>query len=466
MKFSGLKPHWQRARQSAVFYGVFATAVRVGANLFLLPLLLGRMSTAELALWYIFLALGSFANLADFGFGQSISRVYSYLWAGAEDFDAEGLRAPPTNREPNRPRIRQLTATVHFFYWRLSVAATLVLAVVGTVVLMKPTAAVAEPRLAWIAWAGYLLTIGFNLATGWWMLACQGIGRVRELQAAYTWSGLAYVACAAALLSNGWGLLAVVVASALRGVLTRQYCRRVYYAAVPRIATQTEPQSRDILKRLWPNASKFGMISLGAFFLTNGTVLISSNFLDSSITASFGVTAQIGAFLANFATLWLSVKWPYLTMLRTQGRLVEMSVLFARRLAFSLGTFIILAAFVVLVGNPLLAWKGTHTRLLATPALIFYFVYLAQQIFYGQFGSLAFTENVVPFFKIALFTGLWMLALSMVMTWTFGFWGMLAAPLLAETTYSSWYTVKRGFSGQPLTLRQFLRAALSGKAAG
>jgi hypothetical protein len=93
-------------------------------------------------------------------------------------------------------------------------------------------------------------------------------------------------------------------------------------------------------------------------------------------------------------------------------------------------------------------------------------VYLAQQIFYGQFGSLALTENVVPFFKIALFTGLWMLALSLVMTWTFGFWGMLAAPLLAETTYSSWYTVKRGFSGQPLTLRQFLRAALSGKAAG
>ena len=78
MKLPGLKPHWQRARQSAVFYGVFATAIRVGANLFLLPLLLGKLSSAELALWYVFLALGNFANLADFGFGQAISRVYSY----------------------------------------------------------------------------------------------------------------------------------------------------------------------------------------------------------------------------------------------------------------------------------------------------------------------------------------------------------------------------------------------------
>ena len=462
MKLPGLKPHWQRARQSAVFYGVFATAIRVGANLFLLPLLLGKLSSAELALWYVFLALGNFANLADFGFGQAISRVYSYLWAGAEDFDAEGLRPPPVSREPNLPRIRQLTATVHFFYWRLSVAATLILAVVGTVVLMKPAAAVADPRLAWIAWAGFLLTIGFNLASGWWMLACQGIGRVREIQAAYTLSGLAYVACAAALLLRGWGLPAVVVASALRGVIMRQYCRRIYYAAVPRTETRAEPQNRDILKRLWPNASKFGMISLGAFFLNNGTVLISSHFLDSGITASFGVTAQIGTFLTNFATLWLSVKWPYITMLRTQGRLVEMSALFARRLGFSLVTYIALAALVVLAGNPLLALKGTHTRLLATPALVFYLVYLGQQVFYVQFGSLAFTENVVPFFKIALFTGLWMLVLSFALTWVFGFWGMLAAPLLAESTYSSWYTVKRGFSGQPLKPRQFLRAALSG----
>ena len=463
MKYSAINAHWQRLRQSAVFYGVFATGVRVGANLLLLPLLLIRVPSAELALWYVFLALGGFANLADFGFGPAISRVYSFLWAGAEDFDAEGLRPPPQNHVPNLPRIRQLTATVRFFYWRLSLAATLLLGAAGTVVLMKPTAAVADPRLAWIAWAAYLVTIGYSLATSWWMLACQGVGRVRELQAAYTWSGLAYVVCAAALLVAGWGVLAIVVATAVRGVVTREYCRWVYYTAVPKIPASGSRPEREILKRLWPNASKFGMISVGAFLLGNGSVLISSHFLDSKVTASFGVTAQIGTFLMNFAALWLAVKWPHLTMLRTQGRLEEMSVLFARRLAFTMATFIGLAAFVVVAGNPLLAWKGTQTRLLATPALILYFGYLAQQVFYVQFGSLAYTENVVPFFKVSMFTGVWMLTLSFIMTGALGFWGMLTAPLLAESAWSNWYTVKRGFSGQPLTPRQFLRAALSGK---
>ncbi len=456
-------PVWRRARQSAVFYGVFATGVRVGANLILLPLLLGRMKTAELALWYVFLALGGFMNLADFGFGPAIARVYSYLWAGAEDFDAEGLRPPPKSHEPNIPRLRQLTATVRDFYWILAAGATAILGIVGTFVLMKPVSQVDDHRTAWIAWACYLVTIGYNLGTGWWMLACQGLGRVREQQAAYTISSVAYVLCAGTMLVSGFGLMSVVVASAVRGVITREYCRLVYYGAVPKVPGQKDKPDKEILKRLWPNASKFGMISVGAFLLSNGSVLISSHFLSSKATAGFGVTAQIGTFIMGFSTLWLGVKWPHITMLRTQGKLVEMSVLFARRLAFSMATFVFLALIVIFFGNRLLELKGTQTRLLGTWALAFYFAYLGIQLFYVQFGSLAYTENVVPFFKIAIYTGLWMLALSFVMTGAFGFWGMLTAPLIAESTYSSWYTVKRGFSGQPLNVRQFIHAALWGR---
>jgi O-antigen/teichoic acid export membrane protein len=454
---------WQRTRQSAVFYGVFATGIRVGANILLLPLLLTKLPTAELAVWWVFCALGNFANLADFGFGQVITRVYSYLWAGAEDFDAEGLRPPPQSREPNLPRIRQLSETIRSFYLYLSLGASLVLAIVGTLVLLKPSSAVVDHRLAWIAWAGYLLTVTYNLGASRWLLACQGLGKVREMQASYLWSGLAYVAAAAMLLLAGWGLMALVVANLLRAVIIREYCRIVYYVAVPKEQHIETKPDREMLRRLWPNAAKFGMILVGGFLLANGSVLISSHFLGEQITASFGLTAQIGAFLTGFASLWLSVKWPQLTMLRTQGRLEEMSVLFARRLALTMITFALLAVLVVLAGNQLLQWKGTHTRLLATPALTFYFGYLAIQLFYVQFGCLAFTENVVPFFKIAIFTGLGMLALSLFMTRTFGLWGMLVAPPIAECVYSAWFTVRRGFRGQCLRPGEFVRAAFSGQ---
>ncbi len=453
---------WRRMRQSAVFFGTFATAVRTGANLLLLPILLTKVPTSDLAVWWVFLALGGLANLADFGFGPAISRVYSFLWAGAEDFDAEGLRPPPKTLQPNIGKIRELAVAVRYLYWRLSIGATLLLASVGTLVLLKPMAGIERPELAWLAWGGYALSVGYALGTSSWVFACQGIGRVRELQAALMFGGITYVISAAALLFTGAGLLAVVAANAIRGVVIREYCRRAYYQAVPRSGATSPDADKSMLKRLWPNAYKMGLISLGAFLVTNGNVIICSHFLGATLTASFGLTAQVGKFMMDFAALWLAVKWPEITMLRTQARLQEMAKLFARRLALTMGTFLLVGAVITFTGNWLLQLKGTHTRLLETVPLIFYFAYLAQQLFYVQFGSLAYTENVIPFFKVSIFTGLGVFALSFVMTWAVGFWGMLVAPFIAESACSSWYTVRRGFRGQPLGAGQLFRAAFSG----
>ena len=460
MNLFQLQANWRRVVGSAMFYGAAATAIRVGANLVLLPILLTRLSTSELALWWVFVALGGFANLADFGFGSTIARVYSFLWAGAEDFEAEGLGSPAKRGEPNLPRIRRLTSTVQRFYWVLGVAATLAIGLIGTLVLLKPAGLVTNPRAVWIPWGIYVLSIGYTLATSSWPLACQGLGKVRELQVSYSLAGAVYVLGAGTLLLLHCGLVAVVAATFLKGLIMREYCRRTYRKAVPLGAEEDGKADVNILKKLWPNASKLGILSIGAFLLSNGSVLISSHFLGDRITASFGLTAQIGAFLMSFAGLWLTVKWPELAMLRVQGRLEEMATLFARRLGFTMLTFLGLCTVVVLIGNRILAWKGTHAQLLPAPALIFYFAYLAQQVFYVQFGSLTYTENVVPFFRIGIFTGLAMLVLSYVMTRTFGFWGMLIAPLIAESICSNWYTVWRGFRGQPLRVGQMLQAAL------
>src|SRR5881628_2076277 len=155
-----MKLHWVnsfslRAWRSAMAFAVLGTAVRVAANLVLIPLVLVYLSQEEQALWWVFLALGGFANLADFGFGQVISRVYSYLWAGAEDFDAEGLRPPAQGSTPNLPRIRELNVTVRYLYQRLSLVALTVLAIGGSVFLLRPVQVAHQPSTVWLLWGGY-----------------------------------------------------------------------------------------------------------------------------------------------------------------------------------------------------------------------------------------------------------------------------------------------------------------------
>src|SRR5258706_3309747 len=330
MSYRKLAELWERVRRSAVFYGAFATIIRVGANILLLPLILKRFSPAELALWWVFVALGAVANLADFGFGQAISRVYSYLWAGAEDFDTEGLRPPPKSSNPNYSRIRQFNGTVQYFYFRISLIAIAVLAIGGTPFVVRLITPPSNPVWIWGCWGAFILATGYSLGASHWMLACQGINRVRDLQASFLWSGLSFVLTATVMLMLGGGLETMVVATAIRAVVGRQFCVHAYRKAVPEEGSQKPQVDLAMLKRLWPNARKFRVLSLGAYLVSNVTTLICSQFLGAEATASFGLTAQIGNFLAVFSALWLTVKWPEITVLRLQGRLQEMGIIFAR----------------------------------------------------------------------------------------------------------------------------------------
>jgi O-antigen/teichoic acid export membrane protein len=440
--------------------GVFGTGIRVSANLLLIPIVLIKLSSSELALWWVFVALQNFGNLADFGFGSTIPRIYSYLFAGAEDFDAEGLREAKTGGQPNFAGISRLNVTVQSLYLKISLAAIGLLAIGGTVFLIKPAAQSGFPEKVWCLWALFIVAIGYNLATYHWALAIQGLNRMRDLQLVYVTGGLSYVACAAILLLCKMGLLSMVVATFVKGFITHGRCRQIYQQVIPKPEHPVKPDAH-IVSKLWPNAYKFGIMGLGAYCLSNGGVLICSQLLGKEITASFGLTAQIGSFMMSFAALWLVVKWPEITILRTQGKLEQMAVLFARRLTLVMASFVGMGLVVLFGGNAMLEkWKGTHTHLLPAPYLAFYLIYLAQQVFYVQFATLAFTENVVPFFKISLFTGLGVIASSLVLTPLFGLWGLLAAPFITEMACTSWFYVRRGFQGQPLSVRQFCRATL------
>ena len=53
--------------------------------IFVLPLLLTRLSTAEIALWYLFKSIMDLLPSADLGFGATFTRVIAYAMGGIND---------------------------------------------------------------------------------------------------------------------------------------------------------------------------------------------------------------------------------------------------------------------------------------------------------------------------------------------------------------------------------------------
>src|SRR5262249_31555500 len=126
-------------------------------------------------------------------------------------------------------------------------------------------------------------------------------------------------------------------------------------------------------------------------------------------------------------------------------------------------TFGVGAAVLICCGNKLLELKGSHTRLIELPYLIVFLLFLWQQLFYGQFGLLTFTENVVPFYRLSICTAIGMLLLSVLLTPRYGLWGLLLSQVVAVQAGISWYPVWRGYRGQPLSVGAFLKASLLGR---
>ena len=96
------------------------------------------------------------------------------------------------------------------------------------------------------------------------------------------------------------------------------------------------------------------------------------------------------------------------------------------------------------------------------PYLVVYLCYLLQQFIYVQFATLVFTENVIPFCKISLLTCAAMICLSLVLIPRWGMWGLVLSPFIAETIFSAWIVIRRGFTSQSMGLHQFFRHALLG----
>src|SRR5437660_12755202 len=109
-----------RVSQSAVVWGLLATGFRGLAGVLVLPLMVRKVPSEHLGLWYVFLTLQGIGNLFDLGFSPAVTRTAGYLWAGAQQLKPFGVAAIEKSEEapiaPNRTLPSSLVATMRLYY--------------------------------------------------------------------------------------------------------------------------------------------------------------------------------------------------------------------------------------------------------------------------------------------------------------------------------------------------------------
>jgi len=451
----------KRFTQSAVAWSFLGTFLRVGASVFVLPLVLRKLPPEHLGMWYVFGSLGAFALLLDLGFEATITRMASYVWAGAPRLTAFGFHDSDADasREPNRPLFRDLLATLRAYYLALGLAVLLLLGVGGGAWVWQKSAHLPDATTIRGAWCVYALGVTLNFVGGRWPALLGGIGAIRTAQQIGVAGLLVYYALAVAGLSLGYGLWSLVVALFVMGIVVRALGRTVFarVAALPE-GIPAPRLHREIFAAIWPNAWRTGLVALGAFLIVQANTLICSAFLGLATTASYGISFQLVSMLVGLSAVWVQVKLPLINQLRVAGSFEEITRLFATRMRLVVASFFAGSLAIFFLAPPVLQLLGSRTELLPPPLLGALLLIQFLEMHHSQYASLVLTENRNPFLRPALLSGVLIVAASVLLAPRLGVWGLLLSAGVVQLCFNNWWPVLRGIRGLKVSPGHYWRA--------
>jgi O-antigen/teichoic acid export membrane protein len=432
----------RRVYESAVVWSYLVTALRVGAGLVILPLILIYLSESDLAFWYVMTAMSQMVLQMDLGFTFSISRSASYLWAGATELKASGLSVISSSEtRPNLSLMGNLIATFRLFYFVLAGLLLLVGMALGYIYLLYTPHTHMQGSPYLLIWVLYLLGIGINFGGLLWPAILTGMNRVRACQQLFVVALICNYVVAVGGLWAGWGLWALVAGQLIMGVLIRAGGAWMTKKAL-RDAGWNGLGHRDteLIKVLWSNSWRTGAVSLGAGMSREAPVYLCGLFFPASVTASLGVTFHMLRLVRHMALVWVQVKIPLIQQKWVTGRLDEPLRIFKQRVWIGTAAYMV-GAVAVGAGAPfLLDWLKSDTTMLSGWPFLLVALFFLMDNNRSYFAQLIISMNQIPFWKSWLFSGLLTWPLAYTAGWSGNLPLFLTVWLMLHAVWVFWKT--------------------------
>lgn len=291
-----------------------------------LPLILTRLETNEVAVYYLFQASAGLMLLLVPGFHATFSRIIGYLLSGVS---LDGLIANKgvlsnDSELHGAANDRDLSDFMRFMssaYQWIALFALSVALGLGSFLLVAPMSHLTEPFLGWAAWFVLILCSAISIRTNAYtsfLFGANSVVLLRRCEFAFL---------AAILISNV--LVLIFIPSLLNLILATYLWNPIYFLFVRRVARrlktypkyQVQKTDRKILSVVW-GPSWRGALGV---FTSRGLILISNlllaQFVQPALVARYGLTMSLLGAANDFSKAPMVSQIPNLVLLRARGSL-------------------------------------------------------------------------------------------------------------------------------------------------
>lgn len=425
-----------------VFWGYAASVFNFGFGLILLPFTLRYLQSQELGVWYIFLAMGSFVSLLDFGFGPTIMRNVSYSLAGAKTIIKNGLLDQEIDGKPNYQMLNAIIKSSRKIYFFMALVAIIIVFFAGSLYLYDIIKLKEKINFVWYAWFSYATSIVINIYFSYLNPTLMGSGKIACVQKNIIRVRIVTIIISIIGLKLGFGLLAPAISSLVSSCLNAYLFYKDFYTIdMRKNLNQFETDKCDLFKIIWHNSSKSGLVSLGVFLIQQSGIILLGKYQKLEVVASFGITLQLYTFLRSIAGNLFTTYLPLFNQARVQNDEEKLKKYFSFSvvsgwLIYGLGWITIL-----LFAQKTLNLIGTNTELLNLNHQLLLGMYIFLEFNHGHlFASFLQTKNVVPFVIPTLLTGIGIVLLSFILLEFvgIGLLSIIVANLVCQLAYNNW----------------------------
>ena len=430
-----------RISKSHIIWNYVGTIINNGLNILILPLVLRMLTTKELGLWYVFGSIAALVNLFDFGFSPTIMRNITYSYSGATTLLPEGIPLQNLSGSPNYSLLLSLITASRRIYLLISSIAGILLVTLGTMYIQSLHFEQGSSAIS--AWLVYSFAVFINLFYSYWIPVLKGVGGIKESNQALLFSRIVYLVFAVTCLFLGWGLLGLSIAYLISGIAMRSLAKRFFYRIF-------EPESlnapsildiKTLLKIIWPNAKKSGVVTVGAWLITRATTLLCSTFLGLEITAMYGLSLQLITFAFSFSALMFNSYIPELAYLQVNMDSERYRTVLSRGLVVQWIAGIAGIIGIVFLGDFLIGLIGSNSSLLPKPILLLLSIVLFLEQNHSTFATTITLSNHVPFVKSSIYSGIAIVIFGFLFVkyTTMGILGLIMVQGLVQLAYNNWY---------------------------
>ena len=363
--------------ESAIINTWFNGVIQLLSSLIAIPIVITKLSVAEINVWFLFTSLSAFGQTLVSGFGRTFSRFITYAYSGIKikDFNTITTKKEAVfNKKFDPHELSSIFLQMKQINTIISCLFIVIIGGIGYFFLKSPIGEMDQEPIGWITYFIIILSGGLNLYFGLYSIFLQGIKKVNLVQKTYgliNLTGLFFILFV--LFFHPTFLLIVLVYQFIS--LTASIS--IYFLAKDQmkkleIKVLENKFDLNLFSIVWNSAWKNGLTSIISGSIKHFSALLIAQWFPPLISASFLFTKRIFDILEKFTAMTYMARLPNIAQLRSRGLHSDLNTYLRQTMILSFAVFISGYLAFITIGDFILGFIQNNVNLGSTALIILF----------------------------------------------------------------------------------------------